>query len=162
MNERPTQNQVNEAFSKSCELDPTPECWGMLAYSDAPPMVCGSGVGSFQWFPAEAELVSFIRDYMAWWHPAPSSMEPEEIAAQVQSIVDAESADLPKMVDGLNEIMRNMWHIEWCGQFRDLCESTDEFPAKIRSSFCEDSDLPDAVLQEVMDEFVEYLRSYGF
>jgi hypothetical protein len=81
MNEPPSQEQWDEAFSNSHDLDPTPECWGMFAYSDAPPPVCGSGLGSFHWFHAEAELISFVRDYLAWWNPAPISMEPEEIAA---------------------------------------------------------------------------------
>ena len=49
-------------------------------------------------------------------------MEPEGIAAEVQTIVDAESDDVEKMVASLNESMRNMWCIEWIGQFRDLCE----------------------------------------
>lgn len=128
----------------------------MFSYSDAPSMICGSGIGSFQWFPTEADLVAFIRDYMAWWHPAPSSMEPDEIAAEVQAIVDAESADLEKMVASLNESMRNMWQIDWCGQFRDLCEGTGEFPVKIRGSFLEGGEV---VPQEMMGEFGEYLRS---
>ncbi len=155
----PSQDQVNEALNKAHELDPTPECWGMFAYSDAPPMVCGSGIGSFQWFPTEADLVSFIRDYMSWWHPAPSSMEPDEIATEVQSIVDAESTELEKMVASLNESMRNMWQIDWCGQFRDLCEGTGEFPVKIRGSFLEGGE---AIPQEMMEEFKEFQRSYGF
>lgn len=158
----PTQEQLDETFSKSHELDPTPECWGMFAYSDAPPVVCGSGVGSFHWFPTKSELVSFIRDYLAWWNPAPSSMKPEEIAAAVHSVVDGDSADLPKMIDSLNEIMRNMWQIEWCGQFRDLCESKGEFPVKIRGSVFDDNEMPDSIPQDMVGEFGEYLQSYGF
>ena len=159
----PTEDEWDEAFSKSNQLDATPECWGMFAYSDAPPNVCGSGLGSFQWFPTETELVAFIRDYMAWWNPAPSSMEPEEIAAEVQSIVDSESADLTKMVDRLNDFMRNMWRIDWCGQFSGLCEGTGEFPTKIRGSFSEDNELPEenAISQHMIGEFTEYLRTYG-
>jgi hypothetical protein len=122
MNQPPTQDQWDEAFSKSHELDPSPDCWGLYAYSDAPPPVCGSGLGSFHWFRTQAELVSFVRDYLAWWNPAPSSMEPEEIAVEVLAIVDAESGDVPTMVDRLSEFMGNMWHIEWCGQFRGFCQ----------------------------------------
>ncbi len=157
----PTQRQLNEAFSQSHELDPTPACWGLSFYSDAPPTVCGSGIGSFHWFPTQADLVAFIRNYMAWWHPAPSSMEPEEIAAEVQAIVDAESPDTEKMVASLNESMRNMWQIEWCGQFRDLCEGSGEFPIKIRDSFGgEGGEIP--VHEDMRGDFAEYLRGYGF
>ena len=154
----PTQHQLNKAFNKAHNLDPTPECWGMFAYSDAPPVVCGSGLGSFQWFPTEADLITFIREYLAWWHPAPSTMEPDEIAAEVQAIVDAESADLEKMVASLNNFMRNMWQIEWIGQFHDLCEGSGEFPEKIRDSFLEGGE---EVPQKMMAEFKEFLRSCG-
>ncbi len=163
MNEQPTQDQWDSAFSQSHELDPTSDCWGLFAYSDAPPPVCGSGLGSFHWFRTQAELVAFIRDYLAWWNPAPSSMEPEDIAAQVQAIVDAESADLEKMVERLNEFARNLWQIDWCGQLRDLCEGTGEFPMKIRRSFLEDSEVGEApaVPQGMIGDFGEYLRTYG-
>ena len=159
MEQPPTQNQLNEALNKAHQLAPTPETWGMFSYSDAPPLVCASGIGSFHWFATKADLISFIRDYLAWWHPAPSSLEPDEIAAEVQAIVDAESADLEKMVSHLNESMRNMWQIEWTGRFQDLLEGEGEFPEKIRSSFLEGGE---AVPEEMMDEFGEYLRGYGF
>ena len=144
------------------DLNPIPECWGLFAYSDAPPPVCGSGLGSFHWFPTKTELVAFIRTYLAWWNPAPSSMEPSVIATEVQAIVDAESTDLEKMVASLNEFMRNMWQIDWVGQFRDLCGGNGEFPARIRESFSEDGDPIDAIPEDMIDNFKEFLRSYGF
>ena len=164
MPQPPPQDEFDAAFSYSHDLDPTPQCWGLFAYSDAPPPVCGSGIGSFHWFPTEAELVAFIRNYLAWWHPAPSSMEPEHIAAEVQAIVDAESAHLPTTVDRLNEFMRNMWHIEWHGKFVELCEGTGDFPIKVRSSFLGDDEVPQAgtISREDMEEFKDYLRMYGF
>jgi hypothetical protein len=163
MNEPPTQEQWDEAFSASHELEPTPKCWGIFVYSDAPPPVCGSGLGSFHWFRTENELTSFIREYLAWWTPAPSSMEPEEIAAEVQAIVDADSDTLPTMVDRLNEFMRNMWHIEWCGRFQDLCVGSGEFPTKIRDSFLEVSDVAETATlpRNMIADFKEYLRTYG-
>jgi hypothetical protein len=163
MNSPPTREQFDKAFSKSHDLDPAPDSWGMFAYSDAPPNICGSGLGSFQWFPAKAEMLHFVRDYMSWWNPAPSSMTPEEIAEQVQSIVEAGSDALAKLRDDLNESMRNMWHIEWWGQFKELCESADEFPLKVRASFHEDCELPESSSIRVDDvaAFKEYLREYG-
>jgi hypothetical protein len=163
MNEPPTQEQWDKAFSTSHELDPTPKCWGMFVCSDAPPPVCGSGLGSFHWFRTENELTSFIREYLAWWTPAPSSMKPEEIAAEVQAIVDAESDKLPTMVDRLNDFMRNMWHIEWCGRFQDLCVGSGEFPTKIRDAFLEVSDVAETATlpRNMIADFKTYLRTYG-
>jgi hypothetical protein len=163
MKSPPTPEQFDEAFAKSHELDPAADCWGMFAYSDAPPNVCGSGLGSFQWFSTESDMVAFIRDYMAWWNPAPSSMTAEEIAKQVQAIVAAGSDDLARLRDDLNYAMRNMWHIEWWGQFKDLCESADEFPAMVRGAFFEDCEMPEAsvIPRDEIEAFKEYLREYG-
>jgi hypothetical protein len=83
--------------------------------SDASPPVCSSGMGSFHWFHTRAEPIEFIRNCLAWWNPATSSMQPAEIAAQVQVIVEAESDDRGAMVDRLNELMRKMWQTDWCG-----------------------------------------------
>ena len=82
-------------------------------------------------------MVAFVRDYMSWWNPAPSSMTPEEIAEQVQSIVDRESDD--------------------------LCESVDDFPVKVRTSFFEDCEVTEAsaIPADEMEEFKQYLREYG-
>ena len=164
MTQPPTQDQLNEALNKAHELDPTPECWGMFSYSDAPPMVCGSGIGCFHWFATKADLISFIRDYMAWWHPAPSSLEPDEIAAEVQAIVDAESADLAKMIDRLNEFARNLWQIDWVGKFQDLCDGDGEFPEKIREFYYQGSDVDSAspISSDSVGDFKECLQHYGF
>lgn len=135
----------------------------MFVYSDAPPPVCGSGLGSFHWFSTKAELVSFIRDYLAWWSPAQSAMEPEDIAAEVRAIVESHSDALPAMVVCLNTFMRNMWQIEWHGRFRDLCEGADEFPSTVRASFFDDDEPTGTSLpQNRLAEFTEYLQAYGF
>ena len=164
MNRPLTQDEWDETFSRPHELDPTQECWGLFAYWDAPPPVCGSGMGSFHWFRTEGELVAFIRDYTAWWNPAPSSMEPEGIAAEVQAIVDTESGDLSKMTERPNDFMRNMWCIVWHGQFVELCEGTGEFPVRVSTSFYDDEEEPEAgvISQEDVDKFTEYLQMYGF
>ena len=62
----------------------------------------------------------------------------------------------------LNEFMRNMWQIDWVGQFQDLCSGDGEFPAKIRESFTEDGEPIDAIPEDMIDDFREFLRSYGF
>ena len=144
----PTDAELQQAFSESHDLAPSFTSWGLYAYSDAPPVMCGSGTGSFLWFGGETEMLRFVREYLAWWHPAPSSMTAEEIAEGVQRIVD-ESAG--KLREGLNDFMRNMWQIEWWGTFKDLCESEEDFPTSVRESFQGGDD----------SAFVEYLKEYG-
>ncbi len=91
-------------------------------------------------------------------------MEPEEIAAEVQAIADGESTDLAKRVERLNEFARNLWQIDWCGQFKDLLEGTGEFPVKIRASYVEDKEVGEVAMipLEVIEDFAEHLRTYGF
>ncbi|MHB0960111.1 MAG: hypothetical protein ACYC0X_19755 [Pirellulaceae bacterium] len=64
------------------------------------------------------------------------------------------------MVDRLNEFMRNMWHIEWCRQFVELCEGKGEFPRKVRESFF-DPEEGRPVRQENTGDFKNYLQMYG-
>jgi hypothetical protein len=113
----PSQEVCDHTITASNEFELTPECWGLFAYSDAPPPVCTSGMGSFHWFQSRAELIEFIRTCMAWWNPPPGSMQPAEIAAVVREIVEAEAVDLEALVARLYESMRNMWRTDWCGHF---------------------------------------------
>jgi hypothetical protein len=46
----------------------------------------------------------------------------------VFTIGSAASNAMNTMVDRLNVAMRNMRQIDWCGQFRELCEGTGESP----------------------------------
>jgi hypothetical protein len=160
----PSQEVWDHAFTASNAFEPTPECWGLFAYSDAPPPVCTSGIGSFHWCQTKSDLIEFIRNCMAWWNPAPSSMQPAEIAAQVQAIVEAESDDLNKTVDRLNAEMRNMWQIDWCGQFRELCEDAGEFPVKIREAYWEDEKpaSTEPIPPHRVGDFVAFLQTYGY
>jgi hypothetical protein len=75
-----------------------------------------------------------------------------------------ESGDLNAMVSKLNETMRNMWQIDWCGQFRDLCEGDGEFPLKMRESYWEDERpaSTDPILPDRIGDFVEFLKTYGY
>ena len=164
----PTQEEWDEAFSRSHELNPTPSSWGLFTYSDAPPNICGSGLGTFQWFRTKTQMLRFVRDYMAWWHPGPSSMSDEEIAERVQSIVksvDPKEADLGRLRTRLNKFMLCLWHIEWWGQFRDLCDGRSKYAVKVRRSFLDDEEKltrGSQISRSQMNDFKEYLREYGY
>ncbi|MFO7905716.1 MAG: hypothetical protein R6U98_23870 [Pirellulaceae bacterium] len=165
----PTDEQLNDAFSASHEFRPTAASWGLFGYSDAPAPICGSGMGTFHWFETKTEMLEFVYDYMAWWHPAPSSMTPEEMAEKVQILFadfDASSHDLEQLRSNLNHFMQNMWQIEWWGQFKDLTDGNGGFAARIRSDFREDVEGLDggstAIPEDKLDDFHEYLQSYGY
>ncbi len=113
---RPNEETLNAAFNAANERRPTLKSLGLFAYSDAPPMVCGSGIGAFSWFDTKLDMINFVAESLAWWHPAPSYMEPDEIATGVKAImeeVDPTTADLEQLRSGLNEFMRNMWQMRW-------------------------------------------------
>jgi hypothetical protein len=148
----PSQEEWDKAFEQSHECEPSAVSWGLFAYSDAPPPVCGSGCGSFHWFATKEAMLEFVQDYMAWWNPAPSSMEPEDIAKMVQEIVAAED-DTERLRGKLNHVMLNMWQIEWWGTYEELRTETSAFALKVRETFEELSDAED---------FSEFLRQYGF
>lgn len=161
----PDQNQLSQALNEAHEKLPEKDSWGLFAYSDAPPVICGSGIGAFSWFDSRIDMIEFVAENLAWWHPAPSSMEPMEIATGVKAILketDPTIADLEQLRSDLNEFMQNMWQIEWWGQFQDLCEGAGEFPTKIRGSFCENNDVPEAISENRIRDFGEYMRNYGF
>lgn len=114
---------------------------GLFAYSDAPAPICGSGIGMFHWFQTKTEILEFVPDYMAWYHPSPSSMSAEQIADTGQSVVagfDASHGDLEQLRGDLNQFMQNMWQIDWWGQFGELIDGCGYFPARIRADFLED------------------------
>jgi len=92
-------------------------------------------------------------------------MEREEIAERVQSIVKVKDGDLARLRSRLNKFMTCLWHIEWWGQFRDLCEGRTKFALKVRSSFLEDNETGQAgtkIPRRQMSELKEYLRQYGY
>jgi hypothetical protein len=85
--QRPSEDELTTAIICAVEKRPANTSWGFYAYSDAPPVFCGSGSGAFHWFKNQKSMLAFVDRYLAWWHPAPSSMAPEDIAATVQGIM---------------------------------------------------------------------------
>ena len=75
----------------------------------------------------------------------------------------------------LQEALSGVQSLDWIGTFEDLCKSSDEWSAEVRSNFREFSD-EDAELSEEdgldhsarriepdeVDDFVTYLLEYGF
>ncbi|MHB8968822.1 MAG: hypothetical protein ACYC3X_02585 [Pirellulaceae bacterium] len=163
----PSPEQLEKAFAASQELNPTPGSWGLFVYSDAPPNVCGAGFGSFHWFRTRSQMLRFVRDFLAWWHPGPSSLEPDDIALRVKTIfdsVDIQDADLGALRKRLNAFMRGLWHIKWWGPFSALCEGKAKFPLSVRKSFLESSEpaAPGTKLAQCqLGMFKDFLREYG-
>jgi hypothetical protein len=91
-------------------------------------------------------------------------MEREEIAEEIQAIIDG--FDLDTGVDGLrrglNAFMKNLWHIPWWGQFKELTHGRGTYAKSIRRDFFQqDTGLPPAVEEDRLAEFKEFLRTYG-
>jgi hypothetical protein len=126
----PSQEVWDHAFTASNEFEPTAGMLGTVRVFGCATTDLHQRHGILSLVHTRAELIEFIRNCMAWWNPAPSSMQPAEIAGQVQAIVEAESGDLNTMVSRLNEAMRNMWQIDWCGQLPRVVRRRRGIPAQ--------------------------------
>jgi len=166
--ERPTEQKMQVAFESACDPQPEPSGWLFYGHSDAPPVMCGAGMGALYWFESSKRMVKFVEDYLAWWHPAPSSMKEEQIAAEVKRIIAEgrkEKIDGETLRTRLNEFMRNMWQIAWWGTFDELCNAKDKFPREVRADFREqesEEESDEAITAGEVRQFLEFLSTYGF
>lgn len=161
---KPADSQLSRAFSAAAKPRRSKRAWGLYVYSDAPPIICGSGKGHFLWFPTRRAMADFVRLYLAWFHPGPSSMEESDIAAEVQRIVQSHREDqLEEMRCALNEFMRCLWQIEWWGCFGELCDGEGDFPQEMRRWFydVEDVDSVEYVPLAKASAFAQSLAEYG-
>jgi len=154
---------METAFRRTTTPRPKPDAWLFYGYSDAPPVICGAGMGAFQWFKSSKEMVKFVEDYFCWVHPAPSSMDAKDIAAEVKRIIRQgreERIGGEELRARLNDFMRNMWQIQWWGTFQELCSGGDDFALELRGAFREDeSDA--AINADEVKAFAGWLSAYG-
>ena len=166
---RPDVDVIHAAFEEATSRALTDESCGLFCFSDAPGPFCGSGAGAFYWFETRQQMLAFIHDILAWWHPAPSSAKPAEIAAAVQEIMRNQGEDdLEALRTHLNAPMRRMWQISWIGTFGGLRTEMVDFARKIREHFrkhyggSDDTDVAGPIGADDLSEFVECVQEYGY
>ncbi len=165
MNQQPDQEELYDAMNEYAQSIPEADSLGLFCYSDGPPAMCGSGMGAFYWFESNAKMLTFLKECLCWYHPGPSSMSPEHIAAEIQSIVshnETPGADWEALRGSLNDFMAGLWQIPWIGTFGELCIGDSEYARQVRQDYldADDGNSPSIGEEEIV-EFIEYLQEYG-
>lgn len=153
----PTDLELEQAFEKSFEREPTSYSWGFFAYDDAP-VATGGGAGNFSWFDSKDELVEFLKKFPLLAHSSGSA--DNELFEKARSCVEKVKPENFEQhnVDELNKIIVGVEQIQWFGQFNDLLSSETEFAAGLRKFFAGSTNkLP----KSQIPEFSEFLRNWG-
>ena len=175
MKKQPSNEEMQAGFGPVQVVRTREDAWVFFGYSDAPPVICGSGIGAFHWFDGRSELLDFLFEFFAWYHPAPSSMEPEAIAEAVQDVITEFRAgggrDLEGLRDELNDVMRHMWQIAWIGTLGELYSGDSDYARELRADYRESQDRDDgeeerprdgsAILADGYRDCAEWMSEYG-
>lgn len=157
----------------SHEADPRKKTFGYFSSDDWP-----GGAGMFHWFDSEEALIQGITQDLP---TAVGDMDGDELAEYLAELAAVVAKFPPGSRMGaacfaaLQEALSGFQSLDWIGTFDDLCKSSDEWPAEVRSNFREFSD-EDAdeseeddldhsarpIEPDEVDEFVAYLLGYGF
>ena len=146
-----------EQLEASVDRDPRDYPWGMFAWGDAPP-ACGGGMGAFQWFESQEELLAFIRD---WSTPCFMTFDAEadwqEQCARLSTILMGWNQDPAATLAALNAELKGLLQIDWIGGFADLKEGNDNFCRRVQAAFAE----ADSTGADDNDAWVDFLGTYG-
>lgn len=165
--------QAIARVTASHEADPRKNPFGYFSSDDWP-----GGAGMFHWYDSEEALLrGMTQDLPA----AVGDMDSDELAEYLAELAAVAERFPPGSRMGaecfaaLQESLGGFQSLQWMGTFDDLCKSSDEWPAEVRSNFREFSD-EDAdeseeddldhkarpIEPDEADEFVAYLLEYGF
>ena len=160
-------DRANQAFQECSSRDPRQFRWGFFAWADAP-AACGGGVGAFQWFQAQDELLSHLVDF----GPAAFMTFDEEcqwnaMRDELRQIAASFSIDRANTLLQLNAHLKSLFQVDWIGEWDELCATNDEFPRRVRSNFRDNGEDDQSAeccqpigIDEV-DSFCEFIGVYG-
>jgi len=157
MHDVPNHIELEQAFEKSFEREPTSYSWGFFAYDDAPGGI-GGGSGNFSWFDSKQELVSFLGKYPLLAHSS-HTLDTEQFSEAKNFLrsFTPETFD-QKAVDQLNKMISGVEQIQWFGQLNDLLSGEAEFEKGMRKFFSGSSE---KLAKSRIPEFAEFLRNWG-
>ena len=162
---------ADEAWGKVTGVEPTDERWGMFSYGDAPGAL-GGGFGVFAWFDDRASLLSFVENVLPFSPRGPGNEDPIPVADAVASIIEDIRRNALSLEQGrqiLNKELEGCSQIEWLGTFRELRGGVSPYSRGLIKSFRQNlmdeenfKDVStDPVADEELDEFKDYLSTYG-
>ena len=122
-------------------------------------------IGMFMWFESKVSLHSYLREHVAF---ICDPVDPDAMLASIRTAIETIQRD--SLSDEaafvlLNSILEPDQRIVWWGTFADLAEEDSEFAKDIRESFRDHTKevLDESALQSgELDEFREFIRSYGY
>lgn len=152
---------TNDEIMEHQEADPRSNSWGIRTADPHP-----SGIGHFFWYESEAALRdSILRGLHA------IDVDPEEWAAHrpvVGNTLNAISLIEPATASDLDDATRKYFHVEWWGQFEDLCSGSSEIALQVREDYFESEDRvfedehgARPVPPEEVDAFVEHVKVWN-
>lgn len=173
----PSQDRAREdaiaRLEATHETDPRQNNFGYFSSDDLP-----FGAGMFHWFDSEEALIQGITQDLP---TAVGDMDGDELAEYLAELAAVVAKFPPGSRTGaacftaLQEALSGVQSLDWIGTFDDLCKSSDEWSAEVRSNFREFSDEDDELNEEdgldhsarriepdEVDDFVTYLLEYGF
>ena len=129
------------------------------------------GVGVFRWFATPEDALRGYATELIQYLYADERGEArrEELRSEFASALK-EGTTLADLQTRLNELTGNDSALDWYGTFQQLLTSQDEFASDIRERFLYDRDeegdnepsAPFAIPEDDIDDFVEYVRAYGY
>ena len=155
---------LRERLNEACQRDPKkfPQC----AFIGDDFVL--SQVTLFFWFRDSSELLDSIAECEPAVYLDPAEPEYHEVSARLAKIRDsARPADTLSvdLMSQLQDVLRGHACIRWWGSLEDLISGDGEFEREVREDFHEGSDErePDGrvIEPEMVDDFVEFLRTYG-
>jgi len=149
------QSMLEETYN----TEATPGCWGYYSFSDAPPGMCGGGMGGFTWFKKEASLLAFFEGALP--HIASTWLDYDELASPFAEFGEQLRANWQSVNDVLfdaNILLRGWEQILWMGSFEELTSGESAFACELRAWFREfifdedaDGDCPDTFSSEPLE-----------
>lgn len=150
-----------EAFDlmeKSLTLDPRKSCCGIFTGGS---FVLDSA-RVFSWFETVDDLVQHLLEVQ----PLSYTMDEDDLA-QYQSAIQPLLAELKKqglsepLKAEVNAAVRSTYVIDWWGSFDEIKSGPSEFARDLRSDFRGDAQGAQAIQEDEMEDFIEFLQTCG-
>lgn len=142
-------------------LDPREPRYGFFSYSDRHPAF-GGGQGGFLWFASQSALLDFLANHFVIFNFPPAE-EQEAISLQTEAKKAVEQIganEIDALVSPLNSALKGIVQITWMGRFIELVEGDKDFARQLRLGFRDEASA-NSIHPDELEEFVEYLQTYG-
>lgn len=116
----------------------------------------------FAWFPSLSSMQHNILEVEPRNYGVEDVSEIQAYQVRLAPILDRLGSEglTPQLLEAVRAVIGDLYSIEWWGTFDDIASGKDEFAREVLDGFLDD-DAPQSVREEDMNDFVEYLETYG-